>query len=132
MVYGVVDNPFETDRLHREADSWMTEIGHQYPAVADFAVEDIFATHRSLRMRLHLAAFTQQKHMWYKPAPLGTTPRISLSTDTIMHIFSHDSEEWEDHILVAEMANSADARRAAIDALFTIWSERAGDPALCR
>ena len=62
-------------------------------AVTDFSVEDIFATHRSLRIRLHLAAFTQQKLMRYKPAPLDTTPRISLSADTVMNIFSRHSEE---------------------------------------
>ena len=50
-------------------------------AVTDFSVEDIFATHRSLRIRLHLAAFTQQKLMRYKPAPLDTTTRISLSAE---------------------------------------------------
>ena len=42
-----------------------------------FSVEDIFATHRSLRMRLHLAAFTQQKLMRHKAAPLDTTSRFS-------------------------------------------------------
>ena len=59
------------------------------------------------------------------PAPLDTTPRISLSADTIMNIFSRHPEKWEEHILAAGNANSADARRVAIDALFTIWSERA-------
>ena len=159
VVYGVVGNRLEADRLLRKLDTWVKEIGHHYPlfvvgdfnmelldsqvlmewaagdalhdlhaaraarcgtlpgpttdhqridyvwanapareAVADFPVEDIFATHRSLRIRLHLEAFTRQKLMRYKPVPLDTTPRISLSADTIMNIFSRHTEKWEEHI----------------------------------
>ena len=42
-----------------------------------------------------------------------------------MNIFSRHSEKWEEHILAAGNANATDARRVAIDTLFTIWSERA-------
>ena len=68
-------------------------------AVTDFSVEDIFATHRSFRIRLHLAAFPQQKPMRYKPAPLDTTPRISLSADAILNIFSRHSEQWAEQLI---------------------------------
>ena len=152
-------NRLETDRLLREVDTWVKEIGHNYPlfvvgdfnielldsqvlmewaagdvlhdlhvaraarcgtlpgpttdhwrvdyvwvnapareAVTDFSVEDVFATHRSFRIRLHLAAFPQQKLMRYKPAPLDTTPRISLSADAILNIFSRHSEQWEEQL----------------------------------
>ena len=108
VVYGVVGNRSETDRLLREVDTWVMEIGHHYPlfVVGDFNMELLdsqvtcgsitagpmrpherqwpispwktsLQTHRSLRIRLHLAAFTQQKLMRYKPVPLDTTPRIS-------------------------------------------------------
>ena len=41
VVYGVVGNRLETDRLLREVDTWVKEIGHNYPlsVVGDFNIE---------------------------------------------------------------------------------------------
>ena len=95
--------------------------------VKSFEVEcDHFATHHTLKFDLDMKAFHQFGLLRHKPAPLDLRESGELNDQTLQAIRSFKQQHW--HAAKSEatnLANSLEVRRAAMDAMLDIWSERA-------
>ena len=100
---------------------------HGLRIVKSFDVEcDHFATHHTLKFVLDMKAFHQFGLMRHKPSPLDLRESLELNDQTLQAIRSLKQRQWHDSKSAAtNLTNSLEVRRAAVDAMLDIWSERA-------
>ena len=115
-----------TSETRRIDHAWANSPGEAL--VLDTWIEDLdYATHKTLVVRLELAAFSQQVLKRDAPDPLPTTakPGAPMTNDRLRQIQQLRQPEWDRACRVAQDTQAdTTSRRNAVDAVFDIAIER--------